>query len=143
MSSDETESNEIECSRYECDSRYYSKKQNIGENTECLNDNDLFAEPSSGTPPPCIKECCKEHEICAEWYFHGNRCDNNKYPVQSRRIIDRKGRGPKVSKSLTDIIYTGESLITVDDICCKDVKGGDYTCPDDYKKKNYTRDPTP
>tara|TARA_Y100000590_G_scaffold388076_1_gene462141 strand:- start:11391 stop:13319 length:1929 start_codon:yes stop_codon:yes gene_type:complete len=103
----------VNCTDFQCPRDSYFKKQNIGENAFC----------NENTDGECEKKCCNEYTICGEWSFHDNECRNGKYPNPSRTIP-------------SEIYGDNPSNLSVENVCCDNVKCSDYTCPEGYKDQS-------
>ena len=106
----------VNCTDFQCPRESHFKKQNIGENVSCDGDDDDDNDN-------CKEKCCNQYTICGEWCFHDNECRNGKYPSPSR--------------TLPSDIYDDKDIynLSVENVCCDNVKCSDYTCPEGYKDK--------
>lgn len=93
-----------DCMDFVCPSETHFKKLSI-DGTICSSDN-------------CLTECCNEYEICGQWTFNDNECSSGELPEPSRSIPNEGER----------------HNLSIENICCDDVKCTDYTCPNNYKK---------
>ena len=102
------------CTDFQCPRESYFKKQNIGESRDC----------HEGIDGNCEGKCCNQYTICGEWSFHDNECTNGTYPSPSRTIPSE--------------IYDDKDIynLSVENVCCDNVKCSDYTCPQGYKDQS-------
>ena len=100
---------EIDCNTYQCPHETHYQPT------------DITGECYSSIDDDCLNKCCRPYTVCGQWSQYGNnKCEDNSLPYISRTI-------PPEGKDRLNL--------SIENICCNDIKCSDYTCPAGFKVK--------